>query len=163
MRIQSRSDEVIRAYVLAAQLVFDALHEVSTRLAGLLMSAEMLKSRHVLDVESREVVRERLAEARADHARLKAPDLAAHFHHHLTAALEKLGTALGALDARLSGLVSAVDPLPPLRSAWKDIEAASRAMPGFETVDFQQSCCALHGNLLRTNGGVNGRVFNLDA
>jgi len=162
MRGQGRSDEAVRAYVLAAQPVFDALHEVATRLAGLLMSAEMLKSRHVLDAESREAARERLIEAKADHARLRAPELAAHFHHHLTAALEKLGTALDALDGRLSGLLSAADPLPPLRSAWKDIEAASRAMPGFETVDFQQSCCALHGNLLRTNGGMDGRVFNLD-
>ena len=149
-------------YMRAAAPVFDALHEVATRLAGLLMSAGLMKNRHVLDVESRSVARERLGEAKDGYARLDPPPLAFHFHHHLTGAVEKLASALETLDDKLSGLVSAGDPLPPLRSAWQDIEAASRILPGFETVDFQQSCCALHTGFLNKRGGRHGRLFNLD-
>ena len=136
MTAADRHGEATRLYVTEAQRVFDALHEVATRLAGLLMSLEMLKSR--------------------------PPAVAAHFHHHLTDALGKLTASLDHIDGRLAGLVAAGDPLPSLRSAWRDMEAASRAMPGFETVDFQQSCCALHIKPANS-GGRHGRIFNLDS
>ncbi|MDX3977410.1 hypothetical protein [Shinella sp.] len=157
-----RNEEAARRYVSDAQPVFDALHEVATRLAGLLMSLEMLKSRHVLDIESRLAARTRLDRADAERRRLRPPAVAAHFHHHLTDAARKLAISLDAIDDRLAGLISAGDPLPPLRSAWRDIEAASHAIPGFETVDFQQSCCAMH-RTPDNSGGRNGRVFDLDS
>lgn len=162
MTAADRHGEATRLYVTEAQRVFDALHEVATRLAGLLMSLEMLKSRHVLDVESRLAARARLESAQAAYRRLRPPAVAAHFHHHLTDALGKLTASLDHIDGRLAGLVSAGDPLPSLRSAWRDMEAASRAMPGFETVDFQQSCCALHIKPANS-GGRHGRIFNLDS
>lgn len=157
-----RDQQRVDTYVAAAQPVFDAVHETSTRLAGLLMAFEMLKSRHALDAESRIAARARFEDARAGIDRLAPPLAAEHFHHHLAGAVAKLEVCLEALESKLAGLISSPDPLPPLRAAWRDIEAASLAMPGFETVDFQQSCCALHIKL-PNRGGQYGRIFNLDS
>lgn len=73
MTVAARHEEDARLYTAQAQPVFDALHEVATRLAGLLMSLEMLKSRHVLDVESRVEARTRLERALVEHGRLSRP------------------------------------------------------------------------------------------
>lgn len=134
----------LRHYLGRAKPAFEAAQESAARLAGLLVTAEMQRSRHALDWESRGAGRQRLAEAQAALAELAVPERAAHFHHHLGEAAVLLDIAWRAAQDQKAGLVAAADPLPPLRAAWQQIRFASRAMPGFETVDFRNSCCAMH-------------------
>lgn len=163
--VSLRHDEASRRYVLAAQPAFEAAQEAATRLAGLLITAELGRSRHLLDLPSREAAYARLAEAREHHARLVPSGLALHFHHHLSRAIERLEAAFTAADAERAGRLGAPDPLPPLRAAWADMEAASRSLPGFETIDFKRSCCAMHRQEPTTTdlGGTHVGLFDLDS
>lgn len=155
----------LQHYLTRVRPAFDAAQESAARLAGLLITAELAASRHVLDMDSRTVGVGRLAEARATIAEAAPPARAAHFHHHLGSAVEALEAAWRASDAKRAGLLSAGDPLPPLQAAWREITFASRAMPGFETVDFRNSCCAVHR--MKSGPNIRGendvRLFHLDS
>jgi len=69
----------------------------------------------------------------------------AHHHRHLLKAAEDLGLALarsadrlhlGSRDARKDGVFG------PLEAAYRNLNWASRTLPGFEVVNFNQACCA---------------------
>jgi hypothetical protein len=136
----------LRRYLQRVRPAFDAAQESAARLAGLLITAEMRQSRHVLDLGSRTAGLQCLADARASLSEAAVPERAAHFHHHLSQAVALLDGAWRATEDQRAGLVAAGDPLPQLQAAWEEIKFASRAMPGFETVDFRNSCCAMHRN-----------------
>ena len=118
-------DDQTTAYILATQPYFEDLKQVAAQLAGfLVLSASGAKSAAVLPST------EQLYKNAADGLRSVRVTIRARRHHDsLLAALTKLGDAL-----------SSADPLIPLESAYADLRAASKTLPGFEMVSFDNCC-----------------------
>lgn len=122
-------DDKTVAYILAAQTWFEDLKQVAAQLAGLL----------VLDAAGSKTP-DHPMRASADQAYKNAvdglksapvPARARQHHDHLLSAATKLNEAL-----RASG-----DPLLPLQSAYAELRSASRTLPGFQMISFEQGCC----------------------
>ena len=160
--VGERWNDASARYAAAAQPAFEAGRDAALRLAGLLISSTM-GSRHMLDLPVRAAALEALQNADDLFSALAPTPQVGHFHFHLRRGLDELRTAFAAVDAELAGKAG-VDPFPVLRAAWSHMEAASHALPGFETVDFKQSCCAWHqARLAENQGGFNGGLLDLDS
>lgn len=123
-------DDQTTAYILAAQKYFEDLKQVAAQLAGYLV-LEAAGSReavpgHPMLASARELYGHAADGLRA----LRATPRSRVHHQHLLSGVEKLGVALNSRD-----------PLEPLRAAYEDLRAASRCLPGFEMVSFEQCCC----------------------
>ena len=154
MLAKSLSEErATLAYVAAAKPCFLSLQETMARLAGLLMTAELKASRHVLETQSLAEAEVQLSRALERFGALAPDDKCRHFHHHLSKSVSHLGEAMTAAEKQRAGLVGARDPLPALQAAWRELVHASRALPGFETIDFRKSCCSLHQNAKHSSLG----------
>ena len=138
-------DHTIR-YVLETRPHFEELRQAVGQVAGMLVlaaaGAKTVTQDHPL-----------LATAHAtlgrvgDGIRAARPSArAAHHDRHLAAAVAALGMALGRAEADLhlqSVDRERIDPvLEPLRTAYRNLAWAARALPGFELVSFSQACCA---------------------
>lgn len=134
----------LRVYTDAMVPCFERTQESAARLAGLLVEAELVGRNSRFDNESFHLGQNARYEAVCLLASVDVSKANAHFHHHASLALERLCQAWAALEDRRQGLVAAPDPLPMLQAAWREMQAASRILPGFDTVDFRNSCCALH-------------------
>lgn len=157
-----RWNDASARYATAAQPAFEAGRDAAFRLAGLLIAATM-GSRHMLDLPLRAAALESLQSAGDLFSSLVPTPRVEHFHFHLQRGLDDLRMAFAATDAELAGKAGA-DPFAVLRAAWSHMEAASRALPGFETVDFKQSCCAWHqARLAENQGGFNGGLLDMDS
>jgi hypothetical protein len=123
-------DDQTTAYILATQTYFEDLKQVAAQLAGLLvLSAAGSKSAAPLQAT------EQLYKNAADGLRsVRVTTRARRHHDSLLAALAKLGDAL-------SSTKGTGDALIPLESAYADLRSASRTLPGFEMVSFQNCCC----------------------
>jgi hypothetical protein len=82
----------------------------------------------------------------------KAPPGARHHHHHMLAAARNLSAALSAMPAALTKRdTESVDKaFHPLTEGFRELQSASRCLPGFEIIDFEQGCCAEHAGLRRS-------------
>lgn len=134
-------DDATAAYVLETHKAFEDLRQVAAQLAGLLVleaaGARSELPQHPMLSAAEELVREAGETVRSARVTLRA----GRHHTHLVQAAADLHCALRAARRRL-----AVDPiLMPLRSAYAQLEAASRELPGFEMVAFGNSCCAVAG------------------
>ena len=147
-------ERVTQTYMAGAKPCFSSLQEAMARLAGLLMTAELKASWHVLGVLSFTEAEQRFAEAREHFDALLPNDSCQHFHRHLSNAVAHLGEAMRAAEGQGASLFGTRDPLPALQAAWRELVHASRALPGFETVDFSNSCCLLHQNAMHSSLGV---------
>ncbi len=118
------------AYILATQTYFEDLKQVAAQLAGVLvLSAAGSKSAAPLQST------EQLYKNAADGLQSGCVTTRARRHHDsLLTALAKLGDALS--SAKGTG-----DPLIPLESAYADLRSASRTLPGFEMISFDNCCC----------------------
>ncbi|GGO76331.1 hypothetical protein GCM10011348_03280 [Marinobacterium nitratireducens] len=134
----------LRAYAEAMVPCFERTQESAARLAGLLVEAEIVGNNCRFDNESLHLGLKARDQAVCLLASVDASKADAHFHHHASLALERLCQAWAALEDRRQGLIAALDPLPMLQAAWREMQAASRTLPGFDTVDFSNSCCAMH-------------------
>ena len=123
-------DDQTVAYTLVAQTCFEDLKQAASQLAGLLVmeAAGSKAPDHPM-----------LASARQAHLkaadglrRAQVPAQARNHHRHLTAAAARLNEALQA----------GCDPLPMLESAYRELRAASHALPGFRMISFERGCCA---------------------
>jgi len=130
-------DSDTAAYIIEARRHFEDLRQVESQLAGLLVLAAagarsagphhpMLKSADHLYQEAVE---------RLHHTRV-TPRAQAH-HDHLLRAATALRSALSA--AHRNAAIDAV--LRPLRAAHESLHQASRDLPGFDMVAFEQGCC----------------------
>jgi hypothetical protein len=134
------------AYVLETRATFEALRNAAGHLAGLLVLAAIGARERVLDEPILAQAESAYREAE-DKLRLTAPPPAGvHHHHHLSLASERIGEALrvarrGSLRLNDASLDRAHRVL---RAGWREMLFASRALPGFQVVDFAQSCCAAH-------------------
>ena len=131
-------------YVAAAQAIFGGLQDVIGRLAGVLVLEAMGHSQTVFDGPTLAAAREVTMDATERFRGLRPTPRSAHFNHHLARALSLVRDSVSLVENRRNDRTAARDPLPCLRGAWEELTSASNILPGFEIVDFGQSCCALH-------------------
>lgn len=123
-------DDQTTSYVLAAQKYFEDLKQVAAQLAGFLV-LEAAGSREAVPDHPMLAAAKQLQQSAADGLWTIRSTSRSRMHHEcLLAASANLGVAL-----------NAGDPLVPLRAAFEDLRSASRSLPGFEMVSFEQCCC----------------------
>jgi hypothetical protein len=87
---------------------------------------------------------------------ISLPPQAAHHHRHMLSANRSLTAALASAKRDLHrGDDRAIDAiLVPLRRAYRELQHAAFALPGFEIVALSQGCCVAHAHSARgTQGG----------
>jgi hypothetical protein len=167
-------DDATAAYVCAAQPAFDLLRQAAGQLAGLLVleaaGARNSGAHPMLDLAC-------AAEAEARDALFgilaPVPPRAAHYHRHVTSAGRSLAEALASAKRDLHrGDDRALDTiLVPLWRAYRELQRAAFALPGFEIVALSQGCCVDHArsrvrrteNQTRDTGGLHGGLFDMGA
>ncbi|SPO55697.1 conserved protein of unknown function [Pseudomonas sp. JV551A1] len=137
-------DDATVEYAAAAHQCFQQLQDAASRLASILLLMSFERSRHALDHATREAAASQIASGRECFLGLKPTQRTAHFHRHLSTGLERLIQSSRAIDQTLANRAQALDPLPLLVDGWRELENASKCLPGFEVVDFSHSCCAQH-------------------
>lgn len=140
-RLRRDEDPLLR-YVVDAKPVQEQLQRALMLLSGFTLMR--LTSRPMTRIDDGPVrsARDLLVLAREHLAGLRVPEAAAHHQHHLTGAESALCHALAAV----SSPVDSIDQLHrALAEAVAHLRATTRILPGFETVDFTQSCCVAHG------------------
>jgi hypothetical protein len=140
-------DDATAVYVCVAQPAFDLLRQAAGQLAGLLVlkaaGARNAGAHPMLDLAC-------AAEAEARDALLgilaPVPPRAAHYHRHVTSASRSLTEALASAKRDLHrGDDRALDTiLAPLWRAYRELQCAAFALPGFEIVALSQGCCVDH-------------------
>lgn len=138
-------DDATLAYIEAAESCFEDLRQVAAQLAGLLLLAASGARSAGPHHPMLAVAADLFDAARAATLRLtpRSP-LAKHHHLHLRAASALLTEALGKLRVSRLDRESVTAPTQRLADAWQELGHASRALPGFDLVDFSQACCAEH-------------------
>jgi hypothetical protein len=137
-------DDLTVAYIVESQPLFEDLRQVAAQVAGLLVLAAtgsreaapdhpMLGAAEVLFKETLERVE-----------RTRATEHARPHRDSLRQAAQALGEALPAVRTLLAAPNGAnFDPvLIPLRDGYSHLQRASRVLPGFRMVAFEQGCCA---------------------
>ena len=137
-------DDKTTVYVLKARGPFEGLRRAASQLAGLLVLVA-IGSRTTQGNPMLEMAIAAHGEASAELQSLTPTERGAHHHLHLRRAAERLGEALTIarhslqLDAAVTDRVYGL-----MKQALEDLRWASRALPGFELVNFSQGCCAMH-------------------
>jgi len=144
--MSSALDDRTVAYVIASQPLFEDLRQVAAQLAGLLVlkatgSREASPDHPMLDTAER-----LFDEARGRLERTQPTERARPHYNRLRNAGEVLSVALAAGRAVLASPDGADfdAAMHPLRAAYDELQHASRALPGFRMVAFEQGCCAGH-------------------
>ncbi len=139
-------DDRTSAYILEARGIFEALRNAAAQLAGMLVLASIGARERILDEPILAQADSAYREAENKLRLTAPPPAAAHHHHHLSLASERIGEALriarqGSLRLNKGSLDQAHRLL---RAGWREMLSASKALPGFQVVDFTQSCCGAH-------------------
>jgi hypothetical protein len=139
-------EEDSASYVVESLRAFEYLRQVASQLAGLLVlagaGAQSAGPHHPMLAPAGELLREAAEMVR----RARVPEGARRHHGYLLASAAALECALRAAKRGV-----AIDPvLVPLRAAYEKLESASRELPGFPMVAFEQGCCGV----VRAHGGV---------
>jgi hypothetical protein len=137
----SMVDEATAVYILETRKCFEDLRQVAAQIAGVLVLAEAggksATPGHPMLKAAAELYREAV-----DQVRSTRPSAAARPHHEfLSQAAESLAIALAATRRMETSAI-----LPPVREAYKYLQSAANALPGFPMVAFEQGCCAVHVN-----------------
>jgi hypothetical protein len=137
--VRNPVDEETAAYILETRRSFEDLRQVAAQLAGMLVLAAAgspsAGPHHPILTSAAQLYAE--AVERVERARVPAP--ARRHHRYLAASAKALE---GAIAAANQGM--AIDPvLVPLRAAYEQLANASRALPGFPMVAFEQGCCGI--------------------
>jgi hypothetical protein len=132
-------DDQTAAYILAVQVYFEDLKQVAAQLAGLLvLEAAGAAPDHPMLASAGQAYKN--AVDGLNRVRVSAR-VRAH-HNHLLAAAAKLNEAL-----RANG-----DTLRLLEGAYAELRWASRTLPGFQMISFEQGCCAVENEAHRPKG-----------
>ncbi|HWF10837.1 MAG TPA: hypothetical protein VG297_20355 [Bryobacteraceae bacterium] len=130
-------DDRTAAYAAVTLPCFEDLKQAAAQIAGLLVLAAAGSSAaapdHPLITAAAQVQRQ--AEDALRSARVSK---AARVHY------EYLSRASAKLARVLSVLGAGRDALPLLEGVYADLRAASRALPGFQMLDFERGCCGPH-------------------
>ncbi len=141
-------DDRTVAYVVESQPPFEDLRQVAAQLAGLLLlgatgSREAAPGHPMLESADAlfKTARERIESTRASERTRPHRD-------SLLCAIAALAEALqAARDLLATPCVGDFDrALIPLRSAYDHLQQATRVLPGFRMVAFEQGCCAGHSS-----------------
>jgi hypothetical protein len=140
----SLADPLAR-YMCEAEPLHDLLRRGLIQLSGFLLKRTIAGSRAIVDYQPLEAAPERIREAAEGLRSLRAPASAAHHRGHLAA-------ALAALESSLAAALSTTDPHGDvlfhfIQEAEQHLRAVGRTTPGFESVDFRQACCTMHGGM----------------
>ena len=140
----SAPDDRTVAYVVAAQPVFEDLRLVAAQLAGLLVLAATGSKDSTPDHPMAAASATVLAQAGDGVQRIGAlvSEPARPHYRGLVEANASLARALASAGAWPID-VDAV--LAPLRDAYGHLQRASKALPGFAMVSFEQACCGVTG------------------
>lgn len=140
-------DDTTLAYIEAAEACFEDLRQAIAQMAGLLLLAASGSRSAGPHHPMVAMAAERLAAAREATFRLEPRGpRPRHHHQHLVAASDALVDVLTSLRTAPLGHDGTALPSKQLASAWEELGAASRALPGFDLVDFGQACCAQHAS-----------------
>ncbi len=139
-------DDATAAYVLMMRNPFELLRRAASQLAGLMVLVAS-GARHVAAHPMLDLAIEAQAEAddmvRSENAAV--PERAQHHRLHLLRANRALAAALAAARQHVSRDEAAVDKIvTPLHVAYRELQWAALALPGFEIVALSQGCCAAH-------------------
>jgi hypothetical protein len=128
-------DDRTVAYITAAHKHFEDLKQVAAQLAGFLVLSAS-GSRSALPDHPMLISAEQLARGAADGIRTArvTPRAGSHHRHLVTASAE--------LDNALASARKGADPLRSIEAAYRELRAATRALPGFEMISFERGCCA---------------------
>jgi hypothetical protein len=128
-------DDQTAIYVLTTRSAFEDLRQVVSQLAGVLVLAA---AKGTGDSPSLEPTRRLLRQAEDALRDSPLTDRAAAHRANLVQAAAHLKIALQRAGVRID-----VDEiLTPLRAGYDALQAASRTLPGFEMVAFEQGCCS---------------------
>ncbi|MFB2552047.1 hypothetical protein [Ensifer soli] len=121
--------------------------EALTQLGGVALLLLTGSGRATLCAAPVERAERTMADARRHLRAASPPDNAAHHHRHLSRAAAALERAIAQAFACMSmrGGRDEQDRLSTLlRAASDELQRAGRIVPGFETVDLREACCAWH-------------------
>jgi hypothetical protein len=147
-------DDRTIAYAIAMQAPFEHLRQAAAQLAGLLVLAAVgsrtATPYHPMLVLASQAYDEATGAIRATATSPRGK----HHHEHLMRAASWIGRALSHARASSNATSLDVDPtLSLLRRGWRELQRAAGALPGFEIVAFEHSCCALHAHPSATDAG----------
>jgi hypothetical protein len=155
-------DERTAAYILKARENFEGLRRSSSQLAGLLVLLA-IGSRTTQGNPMLELAIAAHAEASDGLQALTPTAQGAHHHLHLCRAAARLGEALTIARHSLALDETVTDRIYGLvKQALEDLRWASRALPGFELVNFSQGCCAMHGAPFKTETKKSLRFSSME-
>jgi hypothetical protein len=139
-------DDRTVAYVVASQPLFDDLRQVASQLAGLLVLKATGSREASPEHPMLKAARRLFDEVRARIELAQPTERARPHHARLREAAEALAAALAAAGPVLASAGGADfdTAMTPLRAAYDELQRASRALPGFRMVAFEQGCCAGH-------------------
>jgi hypothetical protein len=141
-------DDRTVSYLIVAQPLFEDLRQVASQLAGLLV-LKATGSRDASPEHPMLHAARHLFDAARDGIEQAQPTEPARQHHgSLRRSCEFLATALAAMPQVMASAADADFQLSlnPLRAAYDELQFASRALPGFRMVAFEQGCCGGHSS-----------------
>lgn len=144
-------DDGTLVYIEAAGACFEDLRAVTAQLGGLLLLAASGARSAGPHHPMLAVASDLLESARDATLRLTPGSRTRHHHDHLVAAAARLTEALALVDATPLGGDGVTEPMRLLNTAWTELGAASRALPGFDLIDLTGACCAMHAPGLVTS------------
>jgi hypothetical protein len=137
-------DDRTVAYVIACQPHFEDLRQVAAQLAGLLVLKATGSRDASPDHPMLTTAQHLFDDVRARVGQTQPGERARAHHVRLRRATDLLGIALAAARSALASAdrTDLDAALNPLRAAYDELQCATRALPGFRMVAFEQGCCA---------------------
>ncbi len=138
-------DAATTQYMLATREAFEALRQVVTQIAALLILAAS-KSRDWRDHPMIDVTMNARQGVRDAIRSVAVPAQATHVHSHFVNAGRHVDTALSMIAARRAKFDDAAldAALASIQAAQREMQWSSAAVPGLEMIAFSQGCCAMH-------------------
>lgn len=145
--LDDRAGRALLSYVEAAGPVQEMLRQVLTQVAGCSLMIMTRSGPAARPEGAMQLARVAAGRAHEELRGLEVPAEAGHHFHHLSKVSEAIRGAFRALEAcSAPGACDADrDELTrALNEAAGHLRLTARLLPGFETVDLGQACCAVH-------------------
>jgi signal transduction histidine kinase len=142
------------SYAVAVLPGFEGLKYAASLLAGVLVLAFTGAGTNLNDHSLERMALAEIEQAEAVIRMARVTERTAHHHHHLKNALTAIRHVAERLqEAFVIGAAGNFDQIiSELNHGWDELRRASKHLPGFEVIDFSQSCCAIHARNLRSIG-----------
>lgn len=138
-------DDACQRYVVQAKPVYSAYTDCARQLAALLILQASSVRPQLPEHPMLQALQDEVQALREALSALQPSPRAVHFHRHLLAAERALQHCHDALLVlrRPHQREQALDQaLLHVKTAWQHLSWAARALPGFESIDLNQACCA---------------------